>query len=76
MSFVHNPYKRLLGLLPVTPLQVGDVVSVSGGVATLELPGGGRASARGDVTPGTRVFFRDDVIEGPAPELTFVTVDV
>ncbi len=76
MSFTHNPYKRLLGLLPVTPLQVGNVTGITNGVATIELPGGGLVTARGNTTPGARVFFRDDVIEGPAPTLTLVTVEV
>lgn len=76
MTFTYNPYKRLLGLLPTTPLQVGDVVAVDNGVATLQMPGGGTITARGAATVGARVFFRDGVIEGPAPTLTFVTVDV
>ncbi len=76
MSFTYNPYKRLIGLLPSTPLQVGDVVDVTGGIATVELPGGGQLSARGVATVGQRVFVRDGVIEGLAPSLTFVTVDV
>lgn len=76
MTFTYNPYKRLLGLLPANPLQVGDVVAVDNGVATLQMPGGGQVTVRGAATFGDRVFFRDGVIEGPAPTLTFVTVDV
>lgn len=74
MSF--NPYKRLIGLLPGRPLLVGDVVSVTGGVATIEVPGGGYAQARGDATVGQRVYFRDGAIEGLAPTLTLVSADV
>lgn len=76
MTFTYNPYRQLLGLLPSSPLQVGDVLSVSNGVATLELPDGGQVTARGNVTTGDRVFFKDGVIEGAAPNLTFVSVDV
>ena len=72
---MSNLYKRLLGLLPNAPLQVGDVTSVDGGVATISLPGGGVATARGDVTAGDRVFFRDSVIEGPAPNLTLEVIE-
>jgi hypothetical protein len=72
----YNPYKRLIGLLPSRPLQVGDVVAVDGGVATIELPGGGLAQARGDVAVNDRVYFRDGVIEGPAPTLTYVSATV
>ena len=76
MSFTYNPYRRLLGLLPSNPLQVGDVVAVGSGTATIEMPGGGQVTVRGTAAFGDRVFFRDGVIEGPAPTLTFVTVEV
>lgn len=71
-----NPYKALLGLLPESPLQVGDVLSTSNGVAMIEVPGGGQVTARGEATVGQRVFFRDGVIEGQAPDLTYVEVEV
>ena len=76
MSFTYNPYKRLIGLLPTTPLQVGDVTAVSGGVATVQLPGGGFLTARGSAAVGQRLFVRDGVIEGLAPNLTVVTIEV
>lgn len=71
-----NLYKALIGLLPARPLQVGDVIASSGGVATIELPGGGTAQARGDATVGTRVFFRDGAIEGAAPTLSIELIEV
>lgn len=71
-----NPFKQLLRLLPDPPLLVGEVVSFSNGVATIEEPGGGLSQARGDVTVGDRVFFRNGVIEGPAPALSFVAITV
>ncbi|MDB5777907.1 MAG: hypothetical protein JWP93_272 [Polaromonas sp.] len=71
-----NPYTLLRELLPNPALQVGTVVSVAGGVASLELPGGGRAQARGDPTVGTRVFFRNDLIEGPAPNLPIEIIEI
>lgn len=74
MSF--NPYKRLLDLLPDTPLLTGVVVSGSGGVLTVEVAGGGLTTARGTATIGQRVFLRDGIVEGPAPELTYVSADV
>ena len=71
-----NLYKALLGLLPGRPLQVGTVAAIAGGVATIALPGGGTGQARGNAAVGDRVFFRDGVIEGPAPALTVVLIDV
>lgn len=71
-----NLYRRLRGLFPDAPLQVGDVISVSNGTAVIELPGGARVNARGTATAGQRVFFRDGVIEGQAPDLTLVEIEV
>jgi hypothetical protein len=74
MSF--NPYKRLLGLLPQRPLSVGEVLAVSDGVVTVELPGGAQIQARGEATVGDKVFVRDGAIEGPAPDLPIEEVEV
>lgn len=74
MSF--NPYKRLLALIPNPPLQVGEVVQFNDGVATIEVPGGGIAQARGSTTVGAKVFFRDGLIEGPAPDLPVEVIEL
>lgn len=71
-----NVYKILRGLLPDPALQVGVVISVASGTATIELPGGGTVQGRGDATAGQHVFVRDGVIEGQAPSLTAVLIDV
>ncbi|MDW3682925.1 hypothetical protein RA280_14445 [Cupriavidus sp. CV2] len=73
---MRNPYKILRGLMPDPPLQVGTVISVSNGVAAVQLPGGGLVQARGNTVVGARVFVRDGVIEGTAPDLTVVLIDV
>ncbi len=66
---LRNPFAAWADLFGAGPLQVGTVASVDGGVATIDLPGGGRLRARGDASIGARVFVRDNVIEGPAPSL-------
>lgn len=71
-----NLFKRFQRLLRTPPLLVGEVLSVDNGVATIEEPGGGRQTARGDAAPGDRVFFRAGAIEGPAPDLTYVEIEV
>lgn len=71
-----NLYKQLIDLLPQRPLQVGTVVAVVNGVCTVELPGGWRDTARGTATVGQKVFFRDGAVEGLAPELPLVQIDV
>lgn len=73
---IRNPYKRLLGLLPTYPLTAGEVISSSGGKVVVELPGGGRLTARGEGTVGTNVFVRDGVVEGTAPALTIEVIEV
>lgn len=73
---MSNIYRTFLALLPPRPLQVGTVLAIADGVATTELPGGGRLQARGAATVGQRVFIRDGVIEGNAPNLPMEVIDV
>ena len=56
--------------------KVGTVLDTEGAVATIELPGGGVLRARGDALVGQRVFVRDGLIEGPAPELEWIEGEV
>ena len=55
---------------------VGTVGAVNGSVATVTLEGGGQLQARGQVTVGDRVFVRDGLIEGEAPNLTYISAEV
>lgn len=71
-----NIYRTFLALLPPRPLQVGTVLLVSSGIVTVELPGGGRLQARGQAVDGQRVFVRDGVIEGAAPNLPVEVIEV
>ena len=72
-----NPFVELLGLLPQTPLLVGQVVSVGSGTVTVQYPGGGRQVARATgYSIGAKVFVRAGVVEGAAPALTAVTIEV
>ena len=54
----------------------GTVTAIADGVATVQLPGGATIRARGQAAVADVVFVRDGVIEGPAPALTLVTIDV
>jgi hypothetical protein len=64
-----NPWKALQGLLSGPPLQAGVVLSIADGLATVELPGGGRLAATGPAEVGQTVFVRGGVIEGEAADL-------
>jgi len=68
-----NPWREFEDLNPPAPLLTGTVAAVSGGVATITLPGGGTLRAHGAATVGQRVFVRGGVVEGPAPTLTYVS---
>lgn len=71
-----NPYRVFKEIFPDAPLQVGEVLIVTGGTATVELPGGGKLTVRGEATVGQKVYVRDGVIEAEAPYLTLVTIEV
>lgn len=71
-----NIYRTFLDLLPARPLQVGTVLSVADGIARVDLPGGGILQARGQATAGQRVFVRDGLIEGAAPDLPVEVIEV
>ena len=76
---MHNLYQQFRALLPDPPLQVGTVIEVSevtGGVVTVQLPGGGLLKARGNAQVGQKVFVRDAVVEAIAPNLTLELIDI
>lgn len=73
---MHNLYQQFRSLLPDPPLQVGTVIATNGGVATVQMPGGGLLKARGTALVGQKVFVRDGVIEAIAPNLTLEVIEI
>jgi hypothetical protein len=73
---LSNPWKALQDLLAGPSLQVGKVVAIEAGLALVELPGGGRIRARGVAVVGRSVFVRGDLIEGEAPEVPVVNIEI
>ena len=73
---MHNLYQQFRALLPDPPLQVGTVIEVTGGVVTVQLPGGGLLKARGNAQAGQKVFVRDAVVEAIAPNLTLELIEI
>lgn len=73
---MRNLFQQFVDIFPAPPLQIGAVTATDGAVATVTLPGGGVLRARGDAPVGQRVFVRDGVIEGDAPSLPVVLIDV
>ncbi len=74
-----NLYRALRDLLPDAPLQVATVTAVhtTTGDSTITWPGGAQQRVRGtSVAAGSNVFVQNGVIEGAAPELMVVTIEV
>jgi hypothetical protein len=71
-----NLYKRLRSLFPEPRLQVGTVTAVDIGQATITLPDGSTTTARGAAGLGDQVYIRNGVIEGEAPAMTVVEIEV
>jgi hypothetical protein len=71
-----NLFRQFLDLIPDPALQVGTVASITSGIVSITMPGGGVLKARGEATVGQTVFVRGGVIEGPAPTLPVELIEV
>ncbi|MEO1868693.1 hypothetical protein R1T44_07015 [Cobetia amphilecti] len=71
-----NPYRRLLALLPTTPRQVGEVISVSGSRVRVDLVGGGVRTCQGDAQAGDMVYVEAGRVIAQAPRLLIKTIEV
>jgi hypothetical protein len=72
-----NIYRELMALLPASPLLVGTVNSVATATAVVQYPGGGTQLVRATgYAAGAKVFVRDGVVQGPAPALATLTIEV
>ena len=75
MSAVEH-YRRLLSLIPDPPSDVGEVTAILADGCTVDLLNGSTANVRGVAAMGDLVYIRDGVIEGPAPVLPMVEIEV
>lgn len=73
---ITNLWKRLRQILPEPSLLAGEVVASSSYGVTVELPDGQRIKARGTAAVGSNVFVRAGAVEGPAPSLPVVEIEV
>lgn len=72
-----NLYRQLKELLPDPALMVGTVAINHGdGTVTVTHPGGSAQRVRGDAPVSQQVFIRDGLVEGDAPNLPLVSIDV
>jgi hypothetical protein len=75
---MRNAWRDFRGLLPTSPLYVVEVTAHNAdGTSTVELPSGDEFTVRGQaVDVGDFAFVRDGAIEGEAPAVTPITLDV
>lgn len=73
-----NPYKLLKQLLPDQPLLICTVdAHIGSDQSALTLIGGGQMIARGQtVAVGQKAFVRNGIVEGQAPNLDGVTIEI
>ncbi len=74
-----NLFIRLQGLQPEPPLLTGQIVAdMGGGMARVELPGGGVLSVRNPMAFAVAqwVFLQGEAITGPAPDLPYVRIEI
>jgi hypothetical protein len=72
-----NLWKQFRDLLPNDPLQVGSVIAASDTEVTVEKADGSRLKVRGsDYAIGSQVYFRAGAIEGEAPDLPVIHIEI
>lgn len=71
-----NLYRQFAALFAPDPLLVGEVIAVDAASATVELPDGTLITARGTASVGAKVFVKGGAIEGPAPSMPVVLIEV
>lgn len=73
-----NLWKKLIDLLPGSPLLVATVTShESDGTSIVTLPGGGTLKVRGQsVAVNSKAFIKDNQIQGAAPNLTVELIEI
>lgn len=80
MTWRRNPWSRFVALTANDPLLVGKVLAHrtdGSNTSLIELPGGGRLVASGQgVAVGQMAFVRAGQVEGQAPQLPALTIEI
>lgn len=71
-----NPYAVFKELLPDDPLLIGEVIATSTGRATIQFLDGSLMIARGEAMVGQKVYVKGGFIQGEAPSLTVVEIEI
>lgn len=73
---MFNLYKRLLNLVAGPPMDVGHVLSIEPDGVIIEVLNGAQLRIRGTAAVGDWVYVRGGAVDGPAPNLPGVEIEV
>ena len=71
-----NQLSQFRKLLPSQPLLAGEITNVNAGGVTVQLISGGVVRVRGTGSVGASVYLQNGQIQGPAPSLQQVNIEV
>lgn len=73
---MRNLYKRFSDLTGRKLRTVGICISADFGECTIQYPGGSAVRVKGTGTPGTRYFVLDGKLDGEAPTLPALEIEI
>lgn len=73
---MRNLFKRFSDLNGRSLRTVGTCISADYGECMIQYPGGSVVRVKGAGTPGTRYFVLDGTLDGEAPSLTSLTLEI
>lgn len=73
---MKNLFKRFSDLTGRSLRTVGTCIASDYGESTIQYPGGSRVQVQGTGTESTRYFVRDGKLDGEAPALAALTIEI
>lgn len=73
---MRNLYKRFSDLSGRKPRTVGTCIRAEFGECTIQYPGGSLVQVKGAGVEGTRYFVLDGRLDGEAPSLASLTIEI
>ena len=72
-----NIFAKFQQLIPSSPTVVGTVSHLhTNGTCSVTMPGDGTMRVIGEVAVGKKVFIKEGVVQGEAPDLPFYELEV
>ena len=73
---MKNIYRRFSDITGRKLRTVGECIGAEFGESTIQYPGGGQVRVKGEGTLGTRYFILDGKLDGEAPDLPALEIEV